>query len=88
LSPDDQRKLDELTNNINGARSLALLAFWDIALFFGILLVGFAYLWKRGDLEWVRSVSAEKMAASGLEPASRAEEETLVGTAKEMSVTH
>ena len=25
----------------------------------GILLVGFAYLWKRGDLEWVRSYAGQ-----------------------------
>lgn len=28
----------------------------DIALFFSVLLVGFAYVWKRGDLDWVRSM--------------------------------
>src|SRR5262249_45553188 len=41
------------------ARSLARIAFWDIMIFFGVLLVGFAYLWKRGDLDWVRSTAAE-----------------------------
>src|SRR5262249_35921128 len=41
------------------ARSLARIAFWDIMVFFGVLLVGFAYLWKRGDLDWVRSTAAE-----------------------------
>jgi NADH-quinone oxidoreductase subunit A len=44
------------------ARKLALLAFADIAVFFAILLVGFAYLWKRGDLDWVRSTAAEDTA--------------------------
>ena len=34
--------------------TLAWLAFADILVFFGVLLVGFAYLWQRGDLEWVR----------------------------------
>ncbi len=42
------------------ARELAWLAFWDILVFFGVLLVGFAYLWKRGDLDWVRSTLAEQ----------------------------
>jgi NADH-quinone oxidoreductase subunit A len=37
------------------ARRLAVAAMADIALFFGILLVGFAYVWKRGDLTWVRA---------------------------------
>lgn len=26
----------------------------ELIVFFGILLVGFAYVWKRGDLEWVK----------------------------------
>ena len=40
------------------AESLAWIAFADIMVFFGVLLVGFAYLWRRGDLEWVRSLAA------------------------------
>ena len=50
------------------AKSLALVAFFDILVFFGVLLVGFAYLWKRGDLDWVRSTAAEQAAASGAPP--------------------
>jgi NADH-quinone oxidoreductase subunit A len=30
----------------------------DIAVFFAVLLVGFAYVWKRGDLDWVRAYQA------------------------------
>ena len=45
------------------ARQYAWLAFFDILFFFGVLLVGFAYLWKRGDLDWVRSLSAQRAAA-------------------------
>jgi NADH-quinone oxidoreductase subunit A len=41
------------------AKSLARLAFLDILVFFGVLLVGFAYLWRRGDLEWVRSMAGQ-----------------------------
>ena len=48
------------------AKSLAWVAFADILVFFGVLLVGFAYLWRRGDLEWVRSTAAqESVSASG-----------------------
>jgi NADH-quinone oxidoreductase subunit A len=36
------------------------LAFLEVLLFFGVLLVGFAYLWRRGDLAWVRSTAAER----------------------------
>ena len=41
------------------ARAFARFAFLELLAFFGVLLVGFAYLWRRGDLEWVRSVAAQ-----------------------------
>lgn len=47
------------------ARRLALIAFFDILVFFGVLLVGFAYVWKRGDIDWVRAVARERALASG-----------------------
>ena len=37
------------------AKVLARATLIDIAVFFGILLIGFAYVWKRGDLDWVRA---------------------------------
>ncbi len=36
--------------------TLALAAMIDLAVFFGLLLVGFAYAWQRGDLNWVRAI--------------------------------
>lgn len=39
-----------------GAQSYAWLALGDIAVFFAVLLVGFAYLWARGDIKWVRAL--------------------------------
>lgn len=36
---------------------LARLAAADMATFFAVLLVGFAYVWNRGDLDWVRATS-------------------------------
>ncbi len=53
------------------AHSLAWLALGEIAVFFGVLLVGFAYLWHRGDLAWVRSLAAERSTGEAL-PSSRA----------------
>lgn len=41
------------------ARKLALMSFADIGVFFGVLLVGFAYVWKRGDLDWVRATTRQ-----------------------------
>jgi NADH-quinone oxidoreductase subunit A len=46
------------------ARSLALAAMADIAVFFGVLMVGFAYVWYRGDLDWVRAVGRQPSARS------------------------
>jgi len=37
-------------------RRLAGMALCDILVFFGILMVGFAYVWFKGDLTWVRAV--------------------------------
>ncbi len=58
---------EKAAKNRRDARAMAWLAFWDILVFFGVLLVGFAYLWKRGDLDWVRSTAAER-AASDVRP--------------------
>jgi NADH-quinone oxidoreductase subunit A len=44
----------------SSADQLAKLAMVDIAVFFAVLMVGFAYVWRRGDLDWVRAVSAER----------------------------
>lgn len=41
------------------AMSLAWTGFFDMLVFFGVLLVGFAYVWKRGDLDWVRAMTAD-----------------------------
>lgn len=46
------------------ANQLALLSLADISVFFGVLLVGFAYVWYRGDLNWVRAMTpAQRQAA-------------------------
>jgi NADH-quinone oxidoreductase subunit A len=62
-SPVGQAKTD--------ARRLAWLALLEVLVFFGVLLVGFAYLWKRGDLAWVRSTAAEQ--PEGLPAAAKPE---------------
>ena len=36
-------------------RELGLLAFVEGLVFIGILVVALAYVWRKGDLEWVRS---------------------------------
>ncbi len=42
------------------AQKIALTSFADIAVFFAVLLVGFAYVWRRGDLDWVRTVKSQQ----------------------------
>jgi NADH-quinone oxidoreductase subunit A len=54
------------------------LAFCDILVFFGVLLVGFAYLWSRGDLKWVRSLSAEERGPPAEEPCATTPDPPLV----------
>src|SRR5215212_10610695 len=54
------------------ARDLALTSFADIAAFFGVLLVGFAYVWKRGDLDWVRVVARDRVQPLHRPPPPRA----------------
>jgi NADH-quinone oxidoreductase subunit A len=54
------RRHQEFQNNHLAAQQLLWVALLEILVFFGVLLVGFAYLWKRGDLEWVRSTLAER----------------------------
>jgi NADH:ubiquinone oxidoreductase subunit 3 (subunit A) len=53
----DQQMARDFEANRRTARTLAVLALGEIVVFFGVLLVGFAYLWRRGDLEWVRSLA-------------------------------
>lgn len=42
------------------ARKIALTSLVDIGVFFAVLMVGFAYVWKRGDLDWVRSTRSHQ----------------------------
>jgi NADH-quinone oxidoreductase subunit A len=39
-----------------GANQIAWITIIDIAAFFAVLMIGFAYVWSRGDLDWVRAM--------------------------------
>lgn len=57
----------------NSARQFAWVTLFDIAAFFAVLMVGFFYVWRRGDLDWVRAVSRERQIRApddAAEPAS------------------
>ena len=41
------------------AQSLLFTGFFDLLVFFAVLMVGFAYLWSRGDLDWIRAMSQQ-----------------------------
>jgi NADH-quinone oxidoreductase subunit A len=41
--------------------SLRAVAIVDMLFFFGVLLVGFAYLWRFGYLDWVRSAATTSL---------------------------
>jgi NADH-quinone oxidoreductase subunit A len=41
------------------AIQFAVVAFCELILFFGLLVLGFAYLWKRGDLDWVHTLRGQ-----------------------------
>ncbi len=64
LPPEErQRAADALgiAGDVNaaGLDAFSRFAFVEMLAFFAVLLVGFAYLWSRGDLEWVKSVAAQ-----------------------------
>jgi hypothetical protein len=49
------------------AATWAQIAFLDIMVFFGVLLVGFAYVWRRGDIDWVRAFARHQEPATAPE---------------------
>src|SRR5262245_34838799 len=59
----------------SSADDLARLALIDIFVFFAVLMVGFAYVWRRGDLDWVRAVTEERVAPERVPPSLTVERE-------------
>jgi len=46
-------------------RELGLFAWVDMAIFIAILMVGLAYVWGKGDLEWIRPRGSSAGSAKG-----------------------
>ena len=44
-------------------------ALWDMLFFFGVIVVGFAYLWRFGYLNWVRAIGGQRRTSA--DPASQ-----------------
>jgi NADH-quinone oxidoreductase subunit A len=59
-APNEAQRITELVRA--GGHQLAWVTTVDIIVFFAILLIGFAYVWRRGDLDWVRAVTRERAA--------------------------
>ena len=53
---------------VESAYTFAQFAFLEMLVFFAILLLGFAYLWKRGDLAWVRSTAGQAITTTNPSP--------------------
>ena len=62
----------------DGAWQFALLTIVDIAVFFAVLIVGFLYVWKRGDLDWVRAVTQHEPARASTGPHEPASHEPAI----------
>jgi NADH-quinone oxidoreductase subunit A len=68
-SSGEVRQLESEWAVAESGRMLARTAVIDMAIFYAVLLIGFAYVWYRGDLDWVRAVANQR--ASGLTNAGR-----------------
>jgi NADH-quinone oxidoreductase subunit A len=79
--PDHEAESERMT--ARAARSWAWVAFLDILVFFGVLMMGFAYLWRRGDIDWVRTITHSEPiqpSAEALPPSRDASELATVET--------
>ncbi len=59
-STDEVQRANEIAHA--GARQLALVSIVDILVFFAVLIIGFLYVWHRGDLDWVRTTGRDRVA--------------------------
>ncbi|MCP4787426.1 MAG: NADH-quinone oxidoreductase subunit A [Fuerstiella sp.] len=60
----DQNPAISETISATDAQLLAVTGFFDLLVFFVVLLVGFAYVWKRGDLDWIRALTQKSKQAA------------------------
>ena len=73
LRSENREVIREFGNRLMG------MALVDVLVFFGILLVGFAYLWYRGDLEWIRALPGETTSRPEVSPQETSNLSLLVG---------
>ncbi len=60
VEPDGGRDLGLASGKVvltpGSSHALGMASMLDLGAFFLVLLVGYAYVWKRGDLDWVHAV--------------------------------
>jgi NADH-quinone oxidoreductase subunit A len=63
IAQSPQEKLPPVSAFSEPLQKLALAIIVDLGLFFTVLMVGFAYLWYRGDIAWIRTGGVRQGAA-------------------------
>lgn len=63
------------------AQTVMVTGFVDLLIFFAVLMVGFAYVWKRGDLDWIRAFTQKTRIAASQAPPSSARPTTVTTSA-------
>lgn len=63
LSTDPSTMTPDRMISSETALQLGWIGLADLLVFFGVLLVGFAYVWKRGDLDWIRALTRKSRQA-------------------------
>jgi NADH-quinone oxidoreductase subunit A len=56
---------------------LGMFAFWEMVIFIDVLVIGLAYVWAKGDLDWVKGL--KKRSPEELRPLSRYSSGDLMG---------
>jgi NADH-quinone oxidoreductase subunit A len=49
-------------------RQAGIAALWDMLFFFGVIVVGFLYLWRFGYLDWVRATQGQTGTSPAVQP--------------------
>jgi NADH-quinone oxidoreductase subunit A len=60
----EEEKKTALALAADDGRLLGLASMADLGVFFAVVLVGFAYVWWRGDLNWVRAITPRPAGAA------------------------
>ena len=56
---------------------LGMFAFWEMVIFIDVLVIGLAYVWAKGDLDWVKGL--KQRSPEELRPLSRYSSGDLMG---------